>query len=756
MTIEITPDTATPSPEAIPYVDSDDDRFDDELPEISGPSVDSIIAIEEAAQGARVWQAKNPRIHYVRDFYFLAPYLTGAKQFPAWTGVDIETEVEERPDIGPGWRSGLNPIHTAIALVQIEIDCDVYLVHWSAPKRLSDVPGIELLKQYLALPYVWKCIHNAEFEWKFLLNELGTDLVIESVWDTKLGENILSEGRGFTLTQGKYWVPRRDEKPKKFLALGDCIQRRYGYAMDKGFDVRLSYRRGEELTVRQRAYAADDAIWCRMLAEDQHTDMTRMETSGVRMLTTMHADCEMVEAVGRMALAGIYVDKLEAQKLWAELEVEITQLTERVRGLLYLPGDGDPVLTEKTKKPRVKAGKPVFNLLNLNSESQMVPRLQRFGIPVTDYRAATLKHFKDHAGIEDILLVKQLDKLRGTYLEPAVKKFIHPRTQCIYVNLNLAVATTGRLSSSHPNMQTLPTRTKWGKRVKRLIQPRSGNVLIEWDFGNIELKLIGEIFGDQNMIRAFQAHMDLHALVGAVVLYGITDFSWENLVYHYNSFMLKFKHYCPACNTSHVVAPADEKCPGCRGLIGDPEHKIARQGGKPVNFGLGYGAGPKELQMIAWRDHNIWWDFAYCKNLRNLWLSIWSGVRAYHYAAARMCEAAAQCGQPVIAETLDGRRRWIDARTGYSAWLNHRVQGSSADMTKRAINEMKRDVNLILTVHDSIMAEHPAHEAQAVAKYGTDIMIRAGQHYLKQVPVTVDAKIMDRWGEIVVTKGTET
>jgi ribonuclease D len=230
--------------------------------------------------------------------------------------------VYEHPD---GRRAGLNPHNGNIACVQICLSDEVYITHWSKG-TLDAVPGAFLLREMLESEHVQKVIHNAIFEHQFLMHELP-GLTMRNVWDTQVGEYILAAGRNHD-DDGSYTL----EGGRAKLSLGDTVKRRFQHEMDKGEDVRLSFMRGASLTDRQMKYAAEDAYYCLLVAEQQRDAMPQQTQS------VMKLDCDVTEAVARMMLNGFPAERDLFQELVDEWTKRIDELHEFLSVTLYMPG----------------------------------------------------------------------------------------------------------------------------------------------------------------------------------------------------------------------------------------------------------------------------------------------------------------------------------------------------------------------------------------------------------------------------------
>lgn len=707
-------------------------------------------------------------IHYGHDFNFLGPFFDAAGNWigPAYSGLDIETEVYLKEN---GRRAGLNPVDGDIATVQIQLNSDCWVVQIPAGQVIGDLPGIGHFINYLTNINVVKCIHNAVFEQSWLIYHLGEWLQLAPVHDTQVGEYDLAEGRSTTSRRLEYIVPSpknaaladaiklqaelkktkrqlddsddegEDEgvddylagyvRARQELSLGKSILRWYGVNLDKDHDLRTSFKRGDSLTDRQIRYAASDSFWTQRLALDQLVEMRKREaTLGSKILSVFKLDCEYTEAVARMRIKGMPVNVDKLQKLTAIWSSDMEDLEEEIRIALKQPGDV-MVQTGRGKTKQVP--------LNVNSRQQMLPRLAQLGICPTKIKVTKnpdgseteeaipyfgrdgLMRFADkHEVIGKIVQYKRIKKLVSTYTTK-LADHAHPDNHRIYPDFNITATTTGRPACSNPNLQQIPVKTREGRIVRATFEAPEGYMYGKADFANIELRLIADYFGDQNMINAFNEHLDLHCLTGAAVLNSITDSAWEVLKPLYEDFYARYK--------------AD-----------DFEIGTVRQVAKILNFGLGYGAGPAKLQGIAWREYNIAWTLEQATEYRNLFRVLYPGI--YEYQKKRG-EVLKRTTGPFIEKTFDGRWRWIDPDSGFSESLNFRIQGSQAEMTKRAHLAVCRDVEVVMAVHDELVFLARENEIQDACEYVKAAMVREGQRFLSRVQCEADYKYGKVWAK---------
>lgn len=718
-----------------------------------------------------IYVLQTAEIIYTHDFWFLTEFFSKSAAEcvlcaqgpvdvknsgwigPQYSGVDIETE------------GVLSPHQGAIATVQVELNGICWVVHIDKNNTLIDVPGVELFRAYLENRQVTKVIHNASFELKFFLHTFGYGLECEPIHDTMAGEYILAKGLGFIDDE----TDNADGNRKMFgmFGLGPTVKRRYAVDMDKDKELRSGFRRrgttqivpaaikgghplcnvagcredsdiykgskGREvylcmghathpiasrlrtveavdpnlyvdeviqhldLTQRQLEYAAFDALWVAMLAQDQIEIMTQLDVyQGENFFNVFRLDCQTAEAIARMELHGMPLNMDDLLCLGCEYQYDSTQRLERTQSALFLPGDTE--------------------VIKVSSWQQMVPRLNAVGIPVASYQTADLKRFKGNPIIDDILKFKRLQKLIGTYVEGFINR-CEPSTGRIHCNFNQFITSTGRLSSSNPNLQNLPSRDPLGALIRECVQAPAGYTFIIADYSQIELRLIAEMFRDFSMRQAFNEDKDLHSLMGAQVM-GVTyDFFVDRVA------------------------------------MGDKVYKMARTNAKVCNFGLGYGAGAPKLQIMAWVQYDLDWDMAETRRNKAMFDNMWPGVKAYHNHVSNDIKM----GTGIYSvKTQDGRvremeREWYNKqgqkRTCFSAALNHPIQGTSADMIKKVMVKLCRQMQFILQVHDELVAMVRIEDADRMLHLLKTTMEEIGQTYLKTIPIGVDAKISSVWSK---------
>ncbi len=382
------------------------------------------------------------------------------------------------------------------------------------------------------------------------------------------------------------------------------------------------------------------------------------EEMAAREQTALYFDLELptIEALAKMEAAGILA---EGDKLSALSET----LTESIEGL---------------QTAIYAAAGEVFNL---QSPKQLgVILFEKLGLPSakktkTGYStdAASLEKLRGkHPIIEDILEYRQLAKLKSTYAE-GLLPMIDKRTGRIHSTFHQTVTTTGRLSSSDPNLQNIPVKTALGREIRKVFTAPDGFVLVDADYSQIELRVLAHMSGDARMQAAFNENADIHTKTAAEI-FGVAEY---------------------------MVTPE------------------MRARAKTINFGIIYGMGDFTLATDLKTSRKE------AKNYIDSYFHTYEGVRAFMEEAK---EAARENG---YGKTMLGRRRYIpEIRSsnfnvrafGERVAMNAPIQGSAADIIKAAMLRVNRALaeefpssRLVLQVHDELVVEAREEDAEGVA-----------------------------------------
>ena len=310
-----------------------------------------------------------------------------------------------------------------------------------------------------------------------------------------------------------------------------------------------------------------------------------------------------------------------------------------------------------------------------------------------------------HPVVDWILEYRELAKLRSTYLE-ALPKQVNPRTGRVHTSYSQTTAVTGRLSSSNPNLQNIPTRTELGRKVRAAFVSDPGNVLLSVDYSQIELRIVAAMAGDEAMLAAFRAGQDIHATTAAAI------------------------YQVPLAEVT----------------------KEQRRHAKAINFGLIYGMSAFGLSRTTGLT------LAESENFVRAYFERFPGVKNFLDGLRR------QASQRGYVETLLGRRRYFpnlqtltDAnqrnREEREA-INAPIQGTAADIMKLAMIHLPPALtaaglhaSILLQVHDELVLECPADELKATARVVQQVMEDA---YALVIPLTTEARWGQNWGDMQV------
>ena len=307
-----------------------------------------------------------------------------------------------------------------------------------------------------------------------------------------------------------------------------------------------------------------------------------------------------------------------------------------------------------------------------------------------------LAHF--HPIAKDIIEFRRLVKLKSTYVD-ALPQLVNPQTQRIHTHFNQATVTTGRLSSSSPNLQNIPIKTKMVRQA--FIAPK-GSYLVSADYSQIELRIMAHLSDDPGLKKAFEDDMDVHA-----------------------------------ATAKEIFSSAEDK----------KSEKEKRIIAKAVNFGLAYGQTAFGLSKVLQINQSK------AREIIDRYFKKFPNVKTY---TLEIIEFAKKHG---YVETLFGRRRYIPElnsknglkqRSGERAAINAPLQGSASDIVKKAMISLFKEVKspMILQVHDELVFEVPSNKVKSEVLIIKDIM----ENIVKlKVPLKVNIKSGHNWDEELET-----
>jgi len=435
------------------------------------------------------------------------------------------------------------------------------------------------------------------------------------------------------------------------------------------------------------AYAAEDAdVTLRLY----HHLRPRLAREG---LLTVYETLErgLPPVLADMEGAGIKVDPEQLRRLSNDFSLRMAQMEAEAQTLVGRPFNlGSPK----------QIGDVLFGEMGLPGAKKTAT-----GAWGTDASVLEDLALQGHALPRLLLDWRQLSKLKGTYTDALVLA-ISPRTGRVHTSFAMASTTTGRLSSNDPNLQNIPVRTEEGRKIRRAFIAEPGCVLISADYSQIELRLLAHIGDIPQLKRAFREGLDIHAMT-ASEMFGVP-------------------------------------------IEGMPSE--VRRRAKAINFGIIYGISAFGLanQLSIPRDE----AGAYI----NTYFDRFPGIRAY------MDQMRALVREQGYVTTVFGRKIHIPAiqakspaerQFGERAAINAPIQGAAADVIRRAMIRMPAalaaeglSARMLLQVHDELVFEAPAAEADAVCAVARRVMEGAAEPAVAlTVPLVVEARAAANWDE---------
>jgi DNA polymerase-1 len=394
----------------------------------------------------------------------------------------------------------------------------------------------------------------------------------------------------------------------------------------------------------------------------------------------------LIEVLAEMEMNGVSIDREYLAELSKEMDGKLNKLTKKIYELageefnINSPKQLSVILFEKMKLPVIRRTKT-----GISTDEEVLTKLA-LGHPLP----------------EKLLEYRELSKLKSTYVD-SLPDLVNPATNRVHTSFNQTVTATGRLSSSGPNLQNIPIRTEEGRKIRKaFIASDKNNVLLSADYSQIELRILGHLSGDANLLKAFKEGSDIHAYTASLV-FGVNE----------------------------------EKV--------DSE---MRSMAKTVNFGILYGMSPYGLSQSLKIDVNK------AKEFIDAYFERYPEVKFY---LEGLIEEARQNG---FVTTLLGRRRYIpeinstDMRMRQFAErtaINTPIQGSAADIIKVAmisiherLSKKKLAAKMIMQVHDELVFDVPKKELKEVYSIVKDDM----ENIIKlKVPVEAHVEVGSNWLE---------
>jgi DNA polymerase-1 len=559
-----------------------------------------------------------------------------------------------------------------------------------APGQLPLDVVLDAIRPAMTDPNIGKVLHHANFDLMVLVR-YGLD-VTPVVLDTMVAEWVRDPQNGdLGLKRLAYRLLRLH-----MTEITELIGTGKG---QKTFDT--------VLIERAAPYAAADAVATWLLADPVVKPLHTRDRDpkidplwGIEHMPTpydvlMNIEMPLVPVLVDMQQNGVMLDVPYLRELGVKLGQQLAALEQEI----YALSGGYGAFNINSPK---QLNDVLFGKLGLKAE----------GLRKTSHGYSTAADVLDnmrgeHPIIELILNYRELSKLKGTYVD-SLPNLINPRTGRVHTSFNQTGASTGRMSSSNPNLQNIPIRTKVGRDVRRAFIAPEGKLLLSVDYSQVELRIMAHITQEPTLLEAFRADQDIHATTASLV---------------YN-------------------VPLAE--------VTKPMRNFAKR----INFGILYGMGAFRLA----RDSDL--TLAEADAFIKQYFAQLPRVREYLDRAKQLARS------PGYLNTLFGRRRTFPAlltggnrnlqQAAEREAINMPIQGTAADIIKMAMIALyeqlrgQRDSCLILQVHDELVLEVPEDDAERVAAMVVETMESAAELL---APLKANAQVGRNWNDLVAVGG---
>ena len=643
----------------------------------SGGGIGSPISLAAArAEAARKQKIDRGKYECVRTLARLKQWIAHAHEVGV-VAVDTETTSLDAMQAGLcGFSLALSPNEACYVPLAHKKDGggDGLFDAGLAADQIKEEDALKLLKPLLEDKSILKIAQNMKYDWLVFAQQgkkIG-GIEIEGYDDTMLISYVLDAGKGGHGMDdlSEKWL---DHKTIHFADVAGTGKSRVSFdcvAIDKATDYAA-----EDADVTLRLW---NALKPRLAAERVTTVYETLERA-------------MPAVLARMERRGISIDRQVLSRLSGEFAQKQGALEDEIKQLA-----GEPLNPGSPKQ----LGDILFGKMQLPGGTKT-----KTGQWSTGARELEDLAEQGHALPRKILDWRQVSKLRSTYTE-ALPTYVNPATHRVHTSYALAATSTGRLSSSEPNLQNIPVRTEEGRKIRRAFVAAPGMKLVSADYSQIELRLLSEVAEVPALRKAFQDGVDIHAMT-ASEMFGVP--------------------------------------------VKDMPSEVRRRA-KAINFGIIYGISAFGLAAQLGIDKNE--AGAYIKK----YFERFPGIRDYMDETREFCRAngyvltlfGRKCHYPDIKASNASIRSFNER-----AAINARLQGSAADIIRRAMIRMegelakaKLSAQMLLQVHDELIFEVPDGEVAKTMPVVKRVMEDAPHPAVTlHVPLQVDARAADNWDE---------
>ncbi|MBI1278163.1 MAG: DNA polymerase I [Anaerolineaceae bacterium] len=570
--------------------------------------------------------------------------------------------------------TGTDPMSAELVGISLAVDGErgFYIpVGHKSGEQLPLKTVADALREPLSNIKIGKVGHNADYD-LLMLERYGID-VTPVTFDTMIAE----------------WLRSPDSK---FLGLKNLARQELKIEMTEISSLIGTGKKQvtmDEVSIERAApYAAADAAITYRLMDHLKPKLEELD------LINLYNELEipLIPVISAIERVGVVLDT----HYLSDLSVKLTNMLAQLEDEIYTVSG--------------------YGKFNINSPKQLNEVLfEKLQLPTDGIKKTTHGYSTDasvldslsgqHIIVDKILDYREVSKLKGTYVD-ALPLLINPQTGRVHTSYNQAGSSTGRLSSSNPNLQNIPIRTELGREVRRAFIASEGNKLLSVDYSQVELRILAHISQDKTLLEAFEQGQDIHAATAAAV-YGIP---LEDITKEQRSFA------------------------------------------KRVNFGLIYGMGAFRLA----RDSEL--TLAEARAFIKTYFERLPGVEKY-------LEDTKQNARKEPLKTLLGRRRDFallrNATEGSNkvaiqaeerVAINMPIQGTAADIMKKAMINLYHELQnsqlsgkMILQVHDELVLDVPESEVAETSKMVVRVMEDA---YKLDAPLRANANFGDNWRDM--------
>ncbi|WP_437656740.1 DNA polymerase [Sorangium sp. So ce1182] len=398
-------------------------------------------------------------------------------------------------------------------------------------------------------------------------------------------------------------------------------------------------------------------------------DLFQKDIAGEHLEAVAELECKVLPIVAEMEVHGVPVDRGRWERIVNMWTAEAAEL----------------------KKNLVAA----LGVQNVDSNDEVLAAFRRLGLQVERTNGEALAPYMHLPVVQQLIRYRRASSFVAGAGEGVLRALRRSEDGRLHATLNQIGASTGRMSAEHPNVLGLPR----DKMIRGCITASPGNKLIVADYSTIELRVIADQTGDEQLKTVFQKNGDPHRHTASLVM-------------------------------------------------GVPEEQVTeeqRRRAKPLNFGFSFAMGKDKLIAYARKNYGVELTIDEAERFRQRFFQSYPGVAAWQKKMAEQ--------MPTKLRTKSGRiSYYFDPDEEYNARLAFPVQGTAADGMKRAMvllapHIQRLGARMILAVHDELLVEAPEEHAEEVKELMRDCMIAGMKKYVLSVPIVVEPKVMSRWGK---------